>query len=131
VVIADLHRADALIRHVTVRACDARPRVHTLIPHLELGMLRLQRRRSRFGVRPVLESVFFVIRKNLIGAQTFVPGVGQPLLRSFEVILDVALAAHVGTHFLPCRVSIDVVVRHALRRFHLLNPLEEPRPGHA
>ena len=111
VMVADLHGADALIRHVAVGAGDARPRVHALIPHLELRVLRLQRGRTRLGVRPVLETGLLVVGENLIGAQPFVPRVGQPLLRPLEVVLDVALPAHIRAHFLARRVSIDVVVR--------------------
>src|SRR5687768_1903444 len=42
VVIADLHGADSLIRHVTVGARDAGSGVDTLVPHLEFRVLRLQ-----------------------------------------------------------------------------------------
>ncbi len=131
VMVTDLHRAHTLVRHVAVGAGDARTRVHALVPHLELGMLRLERRRAGFGVRPVLEAVLFVVSQDLVGLQPLVPRIGEPLLGSLEVVLDVALAADVGAHLLACRVAIDVVVLDPLRGLHLLDPFEEARPRHA
>ncbi len=46
VVVADLLRADAFVGHVAVGAGDAGARVNALAPHLELGVLRLERRRA-------------------------------------------------------------------------------------
>ena len=54
VMVADLQRADPLVRHVAVGACDARTGVDALVPHLELRMLRLQHLRTGLGVRPVV-----------------------------------------------------------------------------
>ena len=42
VVVADLQRAHARVRHVAVGAGHARARVDALVPHLELGVLRLE-----------------------------------------------------------------------------------------
>ena len=129
--VADLHGPHALIGHMAVGARDARPGVHSLAPHLELRMLRLQGGRPRLGVRPVLEPVLLVVRQNLISAKSLVPRIGQPFFRPLEVVLDVALPAHVRAHLLPRRIAIDVVVLHALRRLHLLNTFQKTGPGHA
>ena len=83
------------------------------------------------GVRPVLEPVLLVIGENLVRTQPFVPRIRQPLFRSFEVVLDVALPAHVRAHLLPRRVAIDVVVLNALSGLHFLNALEEAGTRHA
>ena len=111
VMVADLHRAGALVRHVAVGAGHARPRVDALVPHLELGVLGLEHRRAGLGVRPVLEAVLLVVGEDLVGLQALVPRIGETLLGALEVVLDVALAADVGAHLLARRHRVDVVVR--------------------
>ena len=61
VVVADLHCTDALIWHVTVGAGHTGARVDSLVVHLELGMLRLQRGSAAYRVRPVLVPVYFIV----------------------------------------------------------------------
>src|SRR5262249_10522930 len=56
-VVADLDRALTQIRHVTVCTGNSTARMNTLVPDLELGMLRLQHLRLREPVRPVAEAL--------------------------------------------------------------------------
>ena len=114
VVIADLERADALVRHVAVGARDTRSRVNALVPHLELGMLRLQHRRTALGVRPVVVRVLGVIGEDIVRLQSLRPRVDEAFLGALEVILDMALAADEGAHLLTAGVAVHVVVRHSL-----------------
>jgi hypothetical protein len=44
------------------------------------------------GVRPVLELRVVVVSLDLFDLEPFGPGIDEPLLRSLEIILDVALA---------------------------------------
>ena len=87
-VVADLHGADPLVGHVAVGARDTRTRVDALAPHLELGMLRLERRRARVGVRPVLEACLLVVGEDLVRFQPLGPRIGEALLGALEVVLD-------------------------------------------
>lgn len=49
-VIADLQRADLLVRHMAVGTGHPRPRMDPLAPQLELRVLRLQHRRPGCGM---------------------------------------------------------------------------------
>ena len=114
VVVADLERADAAVGHVAVGASDARARVDALVPGLELGVLGLQQLRACVGVRPILESDLLVVGVDLIDLEPVLPWIHQALLRTLEVILDMALAADVCAHLLARGVAVDVVVGDAL-----------------
>ena len=113
--VADLERAFALVGHVAIGAGDAGARVDALIPHLELRVLRLEHGRAGVGVSPVLELRFVVVGQDVLDLQPLGPRIDQPLLRSLEIIFDVALAADVGAHLLARRLLVDVVVLNALR----------------
>ena len=126
VVVADLERAFALVRHVAIGAGHARARVDPLIPHLELRMLRFEHGRAGVGVRPVLELRFVVVSLDLFDLEPLGPRIDQPLLRSLEVILDVTLAADIGAHLLARRLLVDVVVLHALRGFERADAFDKP-----
>ena len=67
-VIADLHRAFALVRHVAIRARDARARVDALAPDLELRVLRLEHLGAGLGVLPVEEAVAVGKLVGVVGA---------------------------------------------------------------
>ena len=131
VMIRDLERSHSRVRHVTVGAGDARAGVHALVPHLELGMLRLERLRPGFGVGPVGEAHFFVVVVDVLDLESLVPWIGQALLGSLEVVLDVTLAADERPHLLPGRHGVDVVVRNALRGLEGFDAFEEARSGDA
>ncbi len=126
VVIADLERALALVGHVAVGASHARSRVDALVPHLELGVLRLERRRAGLGVRPVLEAVGLVVRQDLVGLEPLVPRIGEPLLRSLEVVLHVALPADKCPHLRPGGHRVDIVVGRALAALTTRMPSMKP-----
>ena len=113
-VVADLERPHALVGHVAIRAGDARARVDALAPHLELGMLRLERRSACVLVRPILEFDFIVAGENFIGLQALEPGIGQALFRPLEIVFHVALGAYIGPHLLARGHFIHVVVLDAL-----------------
>src|SRR5450759_5435962 len=51
----EMDGAAALARHVTIGAGRSAARMHTLAPHLELGMLRFENRGAGFGVVPIAE----------------------------------------------------------------------------
>ena len=130
--VADLHRADTLIRHVAVGTGNAGPGVNPLIVHLEFRVLCLQDGRSTDLVSPVLVIVALglVVRKNAVCGQALRPRICQPLLRAAEVILHVALAAHVSAHLLSGSVTVHVEVLHALRRLDRPDPFHERRTRH-
>ena len=73
-VIADLHAALALIRHVAVGTRDTRPCVHALVIHLKLRVLRLQCRRASLVVDPIFEASLVVIRERIIDLQPLLQG---------------------------------------------------------
>ena len=120
VVLADLHRAFALVGHVAIRARDAAAGVDALAPQLELRVLRLDDLGAGLGVlevvepRAVGELVLVVGLLDLLDLQAVVPREEQRLLRP-AVVLDVALAADEGAHLLPRGVDVGIV-RRALRR---------------
>jgi len=114
VVIADLEGADPCIGHVAVCAGHPGARVDALVPHLELGMLCLQDRRSAFGVDPVLEARLVVVVGDLLDLEALRPWIREPLFRVPEVVLHVTLATHERAHLLSRRVPIHVVVMDAL-----------------
>ena len=74
--------------------------MNTLVVHFELRVLRLQSRSSGVLVNEVLMLHFVVVRERRIHSKTALPGECEALLRALEVILDMALAAHVGAHLL-------------------------------
>src|SRR5688500_3014841 len=113
--IADLHRADPLVRHVAVSTRDTRASVDSLVPHLELRMLRLEDRRSGLRMRPVLVSGLLVERVDVVDPKPLRPRVDETLLGSLEVVLVVTLPADEAPHLLPRRIAVHVVVLHALR----------------
>ena len=100
---------------------------YPLIPHLELGMLRLERGRAGLRVGPVLECTLVVVGHDLLDLEPLRPRIDEPLLRALEVVLDVALAADVGAHLLARRLLVDVVVLHALRRLERADAFDERR----
>jgi hypothetical protein len=68
--IADLKSSFAFVGHVTIDARHARTRVDALVPHLEFRMLRLENRRAGIGMRPILEMLRIVVRKDLFDFQS-------------------------------------------------------------
>jgi hypothetical protein len=128
VVVADLEGPLPHVRHVAVGTGHAAAAVHALVPHLELGVLRLQHRRAGIRVRPVLEAGLLIVGHDVLNLQTLRPGVREALLRALEVVLDVALPADERAHLLPRRLRIHVVVLQALGRLERANSLHEARP---
>ena len=126
VVVADLQGARALVGHVTVGTCDSRPGVHALVPQLELGVLRLEDGRACLGVGPVLVAHFVVVGQDVLDLQALRPGIDDPLLRPLEVVLDVALPAHIGPHLLAGGVAVHVVGGHSLRGLERRHAFHEP-----
>src|SRR4051812_48963948 len=59
---------------------------------------------------PILELNCVVVGKNILDLQSIRPGINQPLLRSFEVILNVTLAADEAAHLLSGSIAVHVVV---------------------
>ena len=115
VMVADLERAFAFVRHVAIGARHAGARVDALVPHFEFRMLRLEHRRAGLRVRPILELLLVVVGEDVLDLQPVRPRIDQPLLRPLEVILHVALAADEAPHLLPRGVAVHVVILHALR----------------
>ena len=70
-----LSAPDALVGHVAVGAGHAGARVDALVPHLELGVLGLERRRAGLGVRPVLEADLVVVGEDLLDLEALGPRV--------------------------------------------------------
>ena len=127
--VADLERAFAFVGHVAIGAGHARTRVDPLIPHLELRMLRFEHGGAGIGVRPVFELRLVVVSLDLLDLEPFSPWIDKPLLRSLEIIFDVALAADVGAHLLPRRLLVDIVVLDALRGLERADAFDESRGG--
>src|SRR5687767_7690406 len=100
VVVADLERTTAFIRHVTVGAGHSGTSVDPLAVHLEFGMLRLEYLRAACFVSLVMMPVRFVVSEDAVHSEAPRPWIGQPLLRTLEVVLNMALAADEGSHFL-------------------------------
>src|SRR5262249_55093532 len=106
-VIADFERALAFVRHMTVGAGHSRTRVDTLIPQLEIGMLRFEYRGAGVGMRPIFELRLVVVSLNLFDLEPFGPRIDETLFRSLEIIFDMALAADIGAHFLARCLPVD------------------------
>ena len=68
---------------------------------------------------------------DFLDLQALGPGVGQPLFRALEVVINVALAADEGAHLRARGIAVDVVVLHALRRLERPHALDERGPGDA
>ena len=62
-----------------------------------------------------LNLLLVVVGEDVLDLQPVRPRIDEPLLRPFEVILHVALAADEAAHLLSRGVAIHVVILHALR----------------
>ena len=116
-------------RHVAIGAGDTGARMRALVPRLELGMLCLERGSAGVLVGPVAEADLVVVGGDLLDLEALRPGIDEALLRTLEVVLDVALAAHVGAHFGGRGLLVHVVVLHALRSLVGAHALDERRAG--
>ena len=126
-VVGDLHGTLTGVRHVAVRAGDARLVVDALGEGLEVRVLCLHDVRAGEGVLEVGESDLVVVLQRVVHGQAVVPREGEGLLLTLEVVLDVALRAGVGAHLDGGGVLVHVVVRHTLTGLVLLDPLDERR----
>src|SRR6476646_3009094 len=115
--------------HMAVGAGDTGARMRALAPRLELGMLCLERGGARILVGPVTEADLVVVSGDLLDLETLRPRIDEALLGTLEVVLNVALAAHVGAHFAGGGLLVHVVVLHALRCLVGTHALDERRSG--
>src|SRR5262249_62206499 len=131
-VAGDLGRTVAQVGHVAVGARDAGARVHALAPQLEFRVLRLEDGRAGFRVLVIEEPGaigefrFVPELLDLPRPQALAPREGELHLRG-AVVLDVALAAHVGPQLVARRFRVGVVgdrlvaVAPALDRWEVRN----------
>src|SRR5437870_2411286 len=98
---------------MTIGARHTGAGVNALVPHLKLRMLRLENRRAGIRLRPILELLLVIICEDILDLQTIRPRIDQPLLRSFEIVLHVALTADEASHLLSRGIAIHVVIFYA------------------
>ena len=114
---------------MAIGAGDAGARMRALAPRLELGMLCLERGGAGILVGPVTEADLVVVGGDLLDLEALRPRIDEALLGALEVVLDVALAAHVGAHFGGRGLLVHVVVLHALRSLVGAHAFDERRAG--
>src|SRR5687768_11500932 len=105
--------------------------MNPLIPQLKLGMLSFQHGGATLGMGPVFEVDLIVVGEYVVNLQPLGPWVYQAFLRPLEIILNVALPAHIGAHFLARRHRVDVVILHPLGRLERPYTFEKSWPRHA
>src|ERR1044071_8927578 len=127
--VGNLQRTLAGIRHMTVRACHATARMNPLIPHLKLRMLRLENTRTGFGMLPVAEIGIIVILLDFFDFQTIGPRIGDDFLFALEVVFDMTLPADKRSHLLPRGVAIRIIIADPLMRSKRLYSVDKTRPG--
>ena len=92
------------------------------VHRLELGVLHLDHRSERVGMLPILVAALVVVRQDGVGRHLVgaLVRVGGDLRVGIEVVLVVALAAHLGLHGNLARLAVVAPER-----------LDEVLPGHA
>ena len=81
-------------------------------------------------MHPVFETHLVIVGEHVLDLQPLMPGIGQPFLFPFEIILDMTLGAGIGSHFLARGHGVRIIVFDALGGLGSANPLDKARPGH-
>lgn len=101
--------------------------MNPLVPHLKLRVLRLEDRRTYFGMLPIFELLLIVKSENVFDLEAFGPRIDEALFWSTEMILIMALTADKRAHLLTSGLLVHVVVLDALGCFESAHPLYESR----